>query len=98
MRLILAGVNIFAALLHETILAVSLLSLPVLAIATVVGTLTAVVQAATSVQEQSIGVLPKIAAVGGAMVLGAPAGTALIERLFHEAVAAIPAIVASLPQ
>ncbi len=91
------AVNAFDALLHETLLVTTLLSLPVLAAAMVVGSVIAVLQAATSIQEQSLSVLPKIGIVGMMIALGAPAGMALVMRLFHEVVGLIPAIVAGTP-
>jgi flagellar biosynthetic protein FliQ len=87
--------DVFAALLHETLLVTAFLSLPILTIATVVALAIAVVQAATSLQEQSIAVLPKIGLVGTAIVVGAPCGMAYLQTLFHLVISAIPNIVAS---
>ena len=86
----------FAAILRETLLLVGVLCLPVLAIATVVGTLIAIVQAATQVQEQTIALLPKMIAVGAFIMLFGAFGMRLCAGLFNDALAAIPALVRGL--
>lgn len=63
------------ALLHvgrEALLLALLVSAPPLGAALVVGTAIGVLQAATQVQEPSIGVAPRLAAVVGALALAAP--------------------------
>ncbi len=54
----------FDGLLRETLLVAAMLCLPVLCVATLVGTAVAVFQAATQVQEQTLSLLPKLIAVG----------------------------------
>src|SRR5579875_2338866 len=69
-------------------------ALIVLAVATTVGTLVALLQAATQIQEQTLTLLPKIVAVSIALALFGGFGLHLCEALFHEAIARLPAIVA----
>ena len=69
------------------------LVLPVLAIATLVGTLVALLQAATQIQEQTLTLLPKIIAVSIALIVFGNFGLQLCAALFNEAVARLPAIV-----
>jgi len=86
-------VDALAGIVRETLIVVALLCFPVLAVATVVGTCVAVLQAATQVQEQTLTLLPKMLAVGAMALLF---GHAALERcgdLFAEAVRAVPAIV-----
>ena len=82
----------FDALLRDALFATAVLSLPVLAIAALTGTAIAVVQAATQVQEQTLTLLPKVLAVGGAVALFGAFGMHLLVELFARAVAAIPAL------
>jgi flagellar biosynthetic protein FliQ len=80
------------ALLRDALLTTAAISIPMLAVATLVGTAVAVVQAATQVQEQTLTLLPKIVAVG---VMTAAYGTValhLVAGLFDRALAAIPAL------
>jgi type III secretory pathway component EscS len=63
------------ALLHvgrEALLLALLVSAPPLGAALVVGAAVGVLQAATQVQEPTIGVVPRLAAVLGALALAAP--------------------------
>jgi type III secretion HrpO family protein len=63
------------ALLHvgrEALLLALLVSAPPLGAALVVGAATGVLQAATQVQEQSLGVVPRLVAVLGALAVAAP--------------------------
>lgn len=83
----------FDGLLHQALLVTAIVSLPILAIATLVGTLVALVQAATQVQEQTLTLLPKIVAVAIALVVFGPFGLRLCAALFTDAVARLPAIV-----
>ena len=84
----------FDALLREALLVAALLALPVLGIATLVGTAVAVLQAATQVQEQTLSLLPKLLIVGGALALFGHAGLQLCAQLFHDAIAQIPGLAA----
>lgn len=83
----------FDALLREMLLVTAVLSLPVVAIAALVGTAVAIVQAATQVQEQTITLLPKMLAVGAIVALFGGFALRLCAQLFADALAAIPALV-----
>jgi flagellar biosynthesis protein FliQ len=83
----------FDALLRETMLIAAMLCIPVLAIAALVGTAVAIVQAATQVQEQTLTLLPKVIAVGITVALFGAFGLHACARLFDDALAAIPALV-----
>ena len=79
-------------LLRDALVTAATIALPMLAAASLVGTAIAVVQAATQVQEQTLTLLPKIAAVALMVaVLGAPA-MHLLAALFERAIAEIPAL------
>lgn len=67
--------------------------LPVLGIATVVGTAVAVLQAATQVQEQTLTLLPKLIAVGLAVAVFGAFGMRLCAGLFADVLTQIPALV-----
>lgn len=74
-------------LLHvgrEALLIALLISAPPLGAALVVGTAVGVLQAATQVQEPSIGVVPRLAAVLGALALAAPWISAHVARFAAE--------------
>ncbi len=83
----------FESLLREALLVTAILTLPVLVLATAIGAVVAVVQAATQVQEQTLTLLPKIVAVGFAVALFGKYGLTLCAQLLLDAVARIPAIV-----
>ena len=83
----------FAILLRETLIVTAVLVLPILAIATLVGAVVAVVQAATQIQEQTLTLLPKVLAVGAAIALFGGFGMNLCARLFVDVLAGIPALV-----
>jgi len=85
----------FDGLLREALLVAAILCLPVLCIATLVGTVVAVLQAATQVQEQTLSLLPKLIAVGVAVALFGAVGMRLCAGLFHDVLAQIPALVQS---
>lgn len=63
-----------------------------LAVAALVGTAVAVVQAATQVQEQTLTLLPKILAVGAMMAAFGTVAMHLFAGLFERALAAIPVL------
>ena len=74
-------------LLHvgrEALLVALLVSVPPLGAALLVGAVTGVVQAATQVQEPSIAVVPRLAAVLGALALAAPWIGARVARFAAE--------------
>jgi flagellar biosynthetic protein FliQ len=83
----------FESLLRDALLVTALLTLPILAIATIVGALVAIFQAATQIQEQTLTLLPKVLAVGLAAALFGRFGLGLCAQLLIEAVARIPALV-----
>lgn len=74
-------------LLHvgrEALLVALLVSAPPLGAALLVGAVTGVLQAATQVQEPSIGVVPRLAAVLGSLALAAPWIGARVVRFAAE--------------
>lgn len=83
----------FDALLRETMAVTAALCLPILGVAAIVGLVVAIVQAATQVQEQTLTLLPKVVAIALTLVVFGPFGMRLLERLFADAVAAIPQLV-----
>ena len=83
----------FDALLRETMVLAAVLCIPVLVIAALVGTSVAIVQAATQVQEQTLTLLPKVIALGVTVALFGAFGMHACAQLFHDALAAIPALV-----
>ena len=83
----------FAILLREALIVTAILVLPILALATLVGAAVAILQAATQVQEQTLTLLPKVIAVGGALALFGGFGMNLCARLFADVLARIPALV-----
>lgn len=83
----------FAGLLREAMVLAAMLCIPVLAVAALVGTAIAVVQAATQVQEQTLTLLPKMVGVGMTIALFGGFGLRACETLFHHALVAIPALV-----
>jgi flagellar biosynthetic protein FliQ len=87
------GVAEFSVLLRDALIVAAVLTLPILILATIVGAVVAIVQAATQVQEQTLTLLPKVIAVGGAIALFGGYGMHLCAQLFYEALAGIPALV-----
>ena len=83
----------FDALLRQALLVTAVLCLPVLGLATLVGTAVAVAQAATQIQEQTLSLLPKLLAVGFSVAVFGSFGMHLCAELFNAALAGIPAIV-----
>jgi len=83
----------FEGLLRDALLVTALLTIPVLAIATLVGAVVAVLQAATQIQEQTLTLLPKVLAVGLTAALFGRFGLAACAQLLLEAVARIPQLV-----
>jgi len=84
----------FEALLRQSLVVIAILALPILTVATLVGTLVALLQAATQIQDQTLTLLPKIVAVSVALAVFGGFGMHLCEALFFEAIARLPAIVA----
>ena len=85
----------FDGLLREALLVSAMLCLPVLCVATLVGTVIAVLQAATQVQEQTLSLLPKLIAVGIAVAVFGAFGMHLCAGLFADVLAQIPSLVQS---
>lgn len=83
----------FDGLLREALLVAAMLCLPVLCIATLVGTLVAVFQAATQVQEQTLSLLPKLIAVGVTVAIFGGFAMHLCGALFTDVLAQIPSLV-----
>jgi type III secretion protein S len=71
-------------LVRETILVVLLVSAPPVGAALAVGLVTGVLQAATQVQDPSIGVVPRLVAVLGALAVASPWIGARVLRLAEE--------------
>jgi len=86
-------VDAFEGLLREALLVTAILTLPVLALATLIGALVAVLQAATQVQEQTLTLLPKMVAVGLMVALFGRYGLSLCAQLLLDTLARVPAIV-----
>jgi flagellar biosynthetic protein FliQ len=86
-------VDAFDGLLRDALLVTALLTLPVLVLATLVGGVVAVLQAATQVQESTLSLLPKVLAVGAAVALFGRFGMSLLAQLFAEVVARLPLLV-----
>jgi type III secretory pathway component EscS len=83
-------------LLHvgrEALLVALLVSAPPLGAALVVGAVTGTLQAATQVQEQSLGVVPRLAAVLGALALTAPWIGARVARFAAACLDLVPRVV-----
>jgi flagellar biosynthetic protein FliQ len=83
----------FEGLLRDAFVVTALLTLPILAIATLAGAIVAILQAATQIQEQTLTLLPKVLAVGLTAALFGRFGLALCAQLLREAVAHIPQLV-----
>lgn len=90
-----ARMDAFNGLLRDALVVCALLSLPVLAVATLVGTVVAVVQAATQVQEQTLTMLPKLIAVGVVIAVFGTVALRLCQTLFYAGIDAIPHLVGS---
>jgi flagellar biosynthetic protein FliQ len=89
--------DVFDGLLRQTIVLCAVLALPILLSATIVGTVIAIAQAATQIQEQTLTLLPKILAVGAVLVVFGHFGFALCAQLFESALTNLPAIVRAVP-
>ncbi|HEY8315097.1 MAG TPA: flagellar biosynthetic protein FliQ [Candidatus Baltobacteraceae bacterium] len=83
----------FDGLLREALIVTSVLCVPLLVLATLVGTAVAILQAATQVQEQTLALLPKLLAVGLAVAFFGAFGMRLCAALFTDVLAQVPALV-----
>ena len=86
----------FEALLREALVVCAIMCLPVLGAAALIGTVVAVVQAATQVQEQTLTLLPKLLVVAVILALFGRFEMTMCASLFMDALNHIPAIVTSL--
>lgn len=77
---------------REAILLVLLVSGPPLGAALLVGLVTGVLQAATQVQDPSVGVVPRLAAVLGALAVAAPWIGARVVRFAAHCFELVPRI------
>lgn len=84
--------DVLAAIIRETLLVTIVLCLPVLIVATGIGTIVAVVQAATQVQEQTLTLLPKICAVGAMLAMFGAYAMGRCAELFTHTIHLLPAI------
>jgi flagellar biosynthetic protein FliQ len=89
-------VEAFDALLREALVVCAVMCLPVLAVAALVGTLIAILQAATQVQEQTLTLLPKLVVVALMIAVFGRFGFGLCASLFTDALQKIPMLVTSL--
>jgi type III secretion HrpO family protein len=80
------------ALGRETVVLVLLVSAPPLLAALVVGLVTGVLQAATQVQEQTLGVVPRLLAVFVALGVAAPWIGARLARFAQACLELVPGI------
>jgi flagellar biosynthesis protein FliQ len=83
---------ILLALGREAVVVVLLVSAPPLLAALVVGLVTGVLQAATQVQEQALGVVPRLAAVFVALGVAAPWIGARVARFAAACIDLLPRI------
>ena len=81
------------AIVREALVVTALLCLPVLGLATGVGTLVAILQAATQVQEQTLTLFPKLLAVGAVLAVGGGFALGACATLFDDVILAVPQIV-----
>ena len=78
---------LFLHLAREAILVVLLVSAPPIGAALAVGLVTGVLQAATQVQDPAVGVVPRVAAVFGALAVASPWIATRVLRLAEECLA-----------
>jgi flagellar biosynthetic protein FliQ len=86
-------VDALSGIIRESLIVTAILCFPVLAVATLVGTAVAVLQAATQIQEQTLALLPKMLAVAATIAFFGTFALNLCAGLFMRSVAALPAIV-----
>lgn len=83
----------FSILLRDALIVTAILTIPILGLATLVGGVVAIVQAATQIQEQTLTLFPKVIVVGAAIALFGAFGMNVCGQLFTEALARIPGLV-----
>jgi len=86
-------VETLGEVVREAIILAAVLCLPVLAVATAIGTAIAVLQAATQIQEQTLTLLPKLLAVGLMVALFGGFALGLCGSLLERVVRQLPQIV-----
>jgi len=79
-------------LVRDALVTTAYIALPMLGVAALVGTIVAVVQAATQVQEQTLTLLPKIVAVGLMVALFGRVAMHALAALFARALAVLPSL------
>jgi flagellar biosynthetic protein FliQ len=89
-------VDALESIVREALLLAAVLCFPVLIVATAIGTLVAVLQAATQVQEQTLTLLPKMLAVGAVVALFGRFALGACAALFVDAINRLPSIVRGL--
>lgn len=89
---IIYAMDAIDGLIRSAALVCAALCLPVLVAATLAGTVVAVLQAATQVQEQTLSLLPKLIVVGLVVAVGGAFGMRLCAQLFTDAITRIPAL------
>lgn len=77
---------------REALLLVLIVSAPPLGAALVIGLVTGVLQAATQVQEQTLGVVPRLVAVLGALAIAAPWIGARVVRFAAHCLELVPRV------
>ena len=80
------------SLVRQGVLQVLLIAAPVLLIGMVVGLIVAILQATTSIQEQTLSFVPKIAAILGAIALFGPWMLSNLVEFTKKLFAAIPSM------
>lgn len=80
----------FDGILRDALLVTTLLTLPVLIAATLVGAAVAILQAATQIQEQTLTLLPKLLCVGAIVAVFGRFGFEMLGALFAEIVRRLP--------
>jgi flagellar biosynthetic protein FliQ len=82
-----------SGIVREALIVASILCFPVLVVATAVGTIVAVLQAATQVQEQTLALLPKMVAVAAMLAFFGGFAMNACAALFARTIETLPAIV-----
>ena len=73
-----------AALLHDCMIVTMKLSFPVLGVALVAGLLVSFIQAVTQINEATLAFLPKVVAIGVALVLLGPFMASTLSAFSHQ--------------
>jgi flagellar biosynthetic protein FliQ len=73
-----------AALMHDCMIVTMKLSFPVLGVALVAGLLISFIQAVTQINEATLAFLPKVVAIGVALVIFGPFMAATLSSFSHQ--------------